>query len=74
MVFTDGNLEIIQDPSFRRLKSTINFDLALKQFGHWTDRREGLKRKLEELNRQKFEEVNNLIRIITFFRFNGCTV
>ena len=53
----DGDLKIIQDPEYRRLQSTIDFNLAIKQFGHWSDRRDGLKKKLEELNRQKNQEV-----------------
>lgn len=57
LLFLDGDLKIIQDPNYRRFKSSIDFDLAIKQFGHWSDRLEGLRRKLEELNQQKFNEV-----------------
>ncbi len=53
----DADLKIIQDPEYRRLNSTIDFNLAIKHFGHWSGRRDGLKKKLEELNQQKHVEV-----------------
>ena len=53
----DGEIKIIQDPEYRRFGSTIDLDLAIKHYGHWKVWRDGLKKKLEELNQQKQKEV-----------------
>ena len=54
----DGELKIIQDPEYRRLGCTVDLDLAIKKFGHWDDKREGLKKKLNELNHEKEKEAS----------------
>ena len=61
MSIPDSEIKIIQDPEFRRFGSTIDLDLAIKHYGHWSDRRDGLKKKLEELNQQKRKEVFNIL-------------
>ena len=54
----DGELKIIQDPEYRRLGCTVDLDLAIKKFGHWDDKREGLKKTLNELNHEKEKEAS----------------
>jgi hypothetical protein len=54
----DAELKIVQDPEYHRLGSTIDFNLAVKKFGHWSDWRDGLKKKLVELNREKEKEAS----------------
>ncbi|EFN70541.1 Glycogen debranching enzyme [Camponotus floridanus] len=58
------NISIIQDPSFRRLKSTINMQLALKKYNTYRadcfDEETRLKRCAEDL-KNKLQELNEAI-------------
>ena len=50
----------LQDPEYRRFGSTVDIDLAVKHYGHWKDRMDGLRRRLEELNQEKRKEASLL--------------
>lgn len=46
-----------QDPEYKRFGCTIDIELAQKHYGHWKDRLDGLRKRLEELNQAKKKEV-----------------
>jgi hypothetical protein len=51
------DVDDLQDLKYRRFGSTIDLDLAVKHYGHWKDRLDGLRKRLEELNHHKRKEV-----------------
>ena len=53
----------LQDPEYRRFGSTVDIDLAVKHYGHWKDRMDGLRRRLEELNQEKRKEASLFLKL-----------